>query len=167
MIAQYSIPHWNCIEIPIPNTFPKFWKYWNTINTQYFFDFENGLFFGNFGPKWYFHSNIWIDWIEMMILQQSFHFSDFVTVKNWILGESYDFFAWNDWKFLEKSIGYWISNLKVLILFPILLLKMYWISNTNTFSEYWIPNTYSILIPWYFVTLFKLHFEICIFISYT
>ena len=61
--------------------------------------------------------------------------------------ENFEFFDWNDWKILEKSIGYWISNLKVLILFPILLLKMYWISNTNTFSKYWIPNTYSILIP--------------------
>ena len=105
LIAQYSIPHWNCIEIPIPNTFPKFWKYWNTINTQYFFDFENGLFLGNFGPKWYFHSNIWIDWIEMMILQQSFHFSDFVTVKNWILGESYDFLLEMTENFLKKVLG--------------------------------------------------------------
>ena len=147
MIPQYSIPHWNCIEIPIPNTFQKFWMYWNTSNTQYFLDFKNGQFLGNFGRKSNFSHSDWMNWIEIMILQQSFNFPDFVNVKYQILGENYVLFAWNDWKNLEKSIGYWISKLKVLILFPILLHKMYWISNTNTFSKYWIPNTYSILIP--------------------
>ena len=85
-------------------------------------------------------------------------------MKNQILRENFEFFHWNNWKILEKSIGYWISNLKVLILFPILLLKMYWISNTNTFSKYWIPNTYSILIPCIWIKVSKYYYaaiEVC------
>ena len=142
LIAQHSIPHWNCIEIPIHNTFSKFWMYWNTSNTQYFLHFKNWPVLGNFGPKSYISCKNWRNWVEIMIVQKSIHFSDFVDVKNCFLGENYENFAWNDLKIVEKSIGYWISKLKVLILFPILLHKMYWISNTNTFSEYWIPNTY-------------------------